>query len=148
VNVTDGRSDVTSWNATSADVVVGLDACRVVGLVQILLDLRLAVRHEGAVRVPADVEVEELLAAVRDAGLGVHVTFGVHSLAEPWRRSSSTVPHSSTPARMRESTCSRLWRSIMMESMPAWCRMSDNSDPAGPAPTIATRVHEQYSLPC
>ena len=62
----------------------------------------------------------------------------------PLARSTSTVPHSSTPARIRDSTCSRLWRSSTTLSMPAWWSMSESSEPAGPAPMIATWV---VSLP-
>ena len=52
------------------------------GVVEVLLDHRLAVRHELGVGVAADVEVEEVLAAVGDAGLGVDVALGVHPCPE------------------------------------------------------------------
>ena len=53
-------------------------------------------------------------------------------------RSVSTVLHSSTPARIRPSTYSRLRSSSTTLSMPARPSMSDSSVPAGPAPMITT----------
>src|SRR5918993_205502 len=73
----------------------------------------------------------------------------------PWRRSrpatpaassSSTVPCSSTPARTRCSTWSRLRASSTTESTPSRCSNSDSSSPAGPAPTIPTWVRMRLLL--
>src|SRR5215218_7013191 len=73
----------------------------------------------------------------------------------PWRRmrsptpawfSSSTVPCSSTPARTRCSTYSRLRASSTTDSMPSRCSRCDSSRPAGPAPTIPTWVRMWCSL--
>jgi len=64
------------------DLVVGLDAGRVVRGVEILLDLGLPVRHELRAGVLADVEVEEVRAAVGDAGLRVDVSLDVHPLRD------------------------------------------------------------------
>ena len=47
---------------------------------------------------------------------------------------------SSTPARIRSSTCARLCRSSTMESMPSRWSICDSSRPAGPLPMIATWV--------
>src|SRR5215472_8212486 len=52
--------------------------------------------------------------------------------------SMSTMPSSSTPARMRPSTYSRLRRSMMTVSTPAMCSSCPRSNPAGPEPMIAT----------
>src|SRR5581483_6459344 len=52
----------------------------------------------------------------------------------------STVPCSSTPARMVPSSASRVRFSSTTESMPARCSRCDSSRPAGPAPTMPTRV--------
>src|SRR5205807_2649335 len=61
-------------------------------------------------------------------------------LASPFSRNTSTVVGSSTPARMRATTWSRLWRSNTTLSTPARCRSSESSRPAGPAPTMPTCV--------
>src|SRR5690606_1389688 len=58
----------------------------------------------------------------------------------PARSRISTVPCSSTPARMRPNTYSGVRRSRMTASMPAWCKSWPSSSPAGPAPMIATCV--------
>src|SRR4051812_34529556 len=47
-------------------------------------------------------------------------------------------PCSSTPARMRESTCSRLDFSRTIVSMPCRCRSCDSSRPDGPPPMMQT----------
>src|SRR6266699_4772583 len=54
--------------------------------------------------------------------------------------SRSTVPCSSTPARMVVSTSSRLRLSRTRESIPSVERRSESIKPAGPAPMIPTRV--------
>src|SRR5262245_2424762 len=51
-----------------------------------------------------------------------------------------TVPCSSTPARTRLSTYSRLRVSITMDSMPCNHSRRPSSNPAGPAPTMPTCV--------
>src|SRR5882672_8217272 len=56
----------------------------------------------------------------------------------PTRSSISTMPCSSTPARMRLSTYSRLRRSMTTVSIPARCSSWPRSSPAGPEPTTAT----------
>src|SRR5579859_4949808 len=53
---------------------------------------------------------------------------------------SSTVPCSSTPARMVDSTSSLLRLSSTSESNPSLSKRSDNSNPAGPAPIMPTCV--------
>src|SRR5512134_2066512 len=58
----------------------------------------------------------------------------------PLCASRSTVPCSSTPARMVASISSRLRDSTTIEAMPSRCRRCESSRPAGPAPTIATWV--------
>src|ERR1051325_9877151 len=60
--------------------------------------------------------------------------------ARPFSRSTSTVVGSSTPARMRERTCSRVCRSSTTLATPWRCRISASSMPAGPPPMIATCV--------
>src|SRR6266850_7306851 len=60
--------------------------------------------------------------------------------ASPFSRSTSTVVGSSTPARIRLRTCSRLCRSTTTLSTPWRCRISASSSPAGPAPTMPTCV--------
>ena len=60
------------------------------------------------------------------------------------RRSTHTC--SSTPARMRPSTCSPVWRSRITASMPAFARSCPSSRPEGPAPTIATWVRVALRL--
>src|SRR2546430_3195263 len=60
--------------------------------------------------------------------------------ASPTSVSRSTVPCSSTPARIRRSMCSRLWFSSTTESMPARCRRCASTSPAGSAPTMPTWV--------
>src|SRR5581483_3097747 len=60
--------------------------------------------------------------------------------ATPAARRSSTVPCSSTPARMRCSTYSRLRSSSTTVSIPASSSSRASVRPAGPAPTIPTCV--------
>src|SRR5271156_6551991 len=55
-------------------------------------------------------------------------------------RSMSTVPCSSTPARMRSSQCCRECTSTTTEWMSCRCRRCESIRPAGPAPTMATCV--------
>src|SRR6204780_3366420 len=52
----------------------------------------------------------------------------------------STLPCSSTPARTRCSTYSRVRDSMTIDSMPSRLRRWASMSPAGPAPMIATRV--------
>src|SRR5258706_7134455 len=54
--------------------------------------------------------------------------------------SRSTLPCSSTPARTRCSTWSRLRLSTITDSMPCRCKRCESSSPAGPAPTMPTCV--------
>ena len=58
----------------------------------------------------------------------------------PASSSRSTQTCSSTPARMRPSTCSPVWRSMITASMPALARSWPSSRPEGPAPMMATWV--------
>src|SRR5581483_4237393 len=58
----------------------------------------------------------------------------------PAARSTSMVLGSSTPARMREATYSRLFFSSTTLDTPARSSSADSSMPAGPAPMIATCV--------
>src|SRR5262245_13567342 len=51
-----------------------------------------------------------------------------------------TAPCSSTPARIRPSTYSPVWRSRITLSMPARCSSCPSSKPEGTAPTMATCV--------
>ena len=74
------RGDVVERDVL--DLVVRLDAGGIVRGVEVLLDLGLPVRHELGAGVLADVEVEEVRAAVGDAGLRVDVALGVHPLAD------------------------------------------------------------------
>src|SRR5262245_26120264 len=60
--------------------------------------------------------------------------------ATPSSDMRSTVPCSSTPARMVCSTSSRLRRSRTTASIPSLARSSASDRPAGPAPTIPTCV--------
>src|SRR5438105_549857 len=60
--------------------------------------------------------------------------------ARPFLRSTSTVVGSSTPARIRPSTCARLCFSTTTPSTPCRCSISASSSPAGPAPTMPTCV--------
>src|SRR5437867_2092741 len=60
--------------------------------------------------------------------------------ARPFSRSTSTVVGSSTPARIRPSTCARLCFSTTTESTPCRCSISASKRPAGPAPTMPTCV--------
>ena len=84
-------------------------------------------------RWPAAVEAQ--LDAVVDQALALQ------PLADARPRSSrSTVPCSSTPARTRCSTYSRLRASSTTDSMPARCSRCESSSPAGPAPTMPTWV--------
>src|SRR5947209_7036845 len=53
-------------------------------------------------------------------------------------RISRAKPCSSTPARMRASTCSRLCFSSTTVSMPCRCRSCDSSRPDGPPPMMQT----------
>ncbi len=55
-------------------------------------------------------------------------------------RISAAKPCSSTPARMRASTYSRLCRSSTMVSMPLRCSSCDSSSPEGPPPMMQTWV--------
>src|SRR5688572_20994919 len=67
--------------------------------------------------------------------------------ATPACSSTSTVPGSSTPARMRPNTYSGLRRSSSRLSMPARCSSWPSSNPAGPAPTMTTWVLTGNSIP-
>src|SRR5579872_5044567 len=58
----------------------------------------------------------------------------------------STVPCSSTPARIRCSTYSRLRVSSTTDSIPARCSRCDSSSPAGPAPTMPTWVRASLAV--
>ena len=58
----------------------------------------------------------------------------------PTSSRKSTQTCSRTPARMRPSTCSPVWRSRITASMPALARSCPSSRPDGPAPTMATCV--------
>src|SRR5580765_2597916 len=60
--------------------------------------------------------------------------------ATPRSRRRSTVPCSSTPARIRASTWSRVWLSSTTVSMPARSSSRASVSPAGPAPTMPTCV--------
>ena len=83
-----------------------------------------------AVARPAEAQLD----AVVDQALALQ------PLADARLASRSTVPCSSTPARTRRSTYSRLRLSSTTESMPRrWSRW-DSSSPAGPAPMIPTWV--------
>ena len=62
----------------------------------------------------------------------------------PTSRRSVTVPASSTPARIRSSTCARVCRSSTIESMPLRSRMWESSRPAGPAPMMTTLVRKTW----
>ena len=55
-------------------------------------------------------------------------------------RISAAKPCSSTPARMRPSTYSRLWRSSTMVSMPLRCKSCESMRPEGPPPMMQTWV--------
>src|SRR5882672_10491900 len=56
----------------------------------------------------------------------------------PARSSIPTVPSSSTPARTRPITYSRLRRSMTTASIPARCSSCPSKSPAGPEPMMAT----------
>src|SRR3954452_2659919 len=64
----------------------------------------------------------------------------------PVSASRSTLPCSSTPARTRCSTYSRLRSSSTTDSMPSRCRRCDSISPAGPAPTLPTCVRIRLTL--
>ena len=70
----------------------------------------------------------------------VNQAFLVHARAHAELVQQVDVTCSSTPARMRPSTYSALWRSTITASMPALCSSWPSSSPEGPAPMIATWV--------
>ena len=65
----------------------------------------------------------------------------------PTSTSRSTVPCSSTPARMVDSISARLRASITTDSIPSRCKRCESRSPAGPAPTIPTCVRMAMN-PC
>ena len=78
-----GGGDVVQFDV--ADLELDPEAGGVGGPVQILLDVRLPVRHETGVGVLLDVDEEQLVAAVGDAGTAVDVALRVHPGAETGR---------------------------------------------------------------
>ena len=105
------------------------------GVVEVLLDHRLAVRHELRVGVAADVEVEEVLAAVGDAGLGVDVALGVHPCPEPvgaQHLDRAPLEHAGTDARQHVLAALALDHDALDPGVGA--SMTDEQRPGGSGP--------------
>ena len=107
---------------------------------QILLDLRLPVRHEALADVSGHVDEEAVAACPDDSHAVVRVAFAVHALCEAMRAQQihrGLLENAGADARqhMLAAALSSTTLSI------AWlCSISDSNRPAGPPPTIRTCV--------
>ncbi len=137
-DVRDWRGDVVQLDVGGLEHDVGAGC--IGGCVEVGLDLGLAVRHHPLADPLHRVDRQD------DAVMGEVDRLVDVALARPCAspsptsRSVSTVPHSSTPARIRSRTYSRVRSSRTTLSTPARRSMWDSSAPAGPAPMMTTPV--------